>query len=74
MVEDEAHTVPDSIRFAELAKEMTAQETKVMYGMASCPYGPIYFKFFDISTFVDSKGNKRVGQRRKFSRPFAWQR
>ena len=61
VVEGEAHTVPDNIRFAELAKETSTQEIKVMYGMASCPYGPIYFKYFDLTNFVDRKGNKARG-------------
>ena len=61
VLEGEAHTVPDNIRFAELAKETSTHEIKVMYGMATCPYGPIYFKYFDLTNFVDRRGNKARG-------------
>ena len=29
--------------------------------MATCPYGPIYFKYFDLTNFVDRRGNKARG-------------
>jgi hypothetical protein len=47
VLEDEAEGVPLEIRFVELAKETRTQKTKVIYGMACCPYGPIYFKHFE---------------------------
>ena len=58
---DELDGVPINIRFGHLSKETSTQEIKVMYGMACCPYGPIYFKFFDHSDRMNRKGNKARG-------------
>jgi hypothetical protein len=47
VLEGGAKDVPPEVRFAELAKETSTQETEVMCGMACCPCGPIYFEHFE---------------------------
>jgi hypothetical protein len=56
--------VPIEIQFANADKETTTQHMKLMFGMASCPAGGVYFKDLDYVAWntKEKTGKKGAGQ------------
>ena len=56
--------VPIEIQFANADKETTTQHMKLMFGMASCPAGGVYFKELDYKAWntKEKTGKKGAGQ------------
>ena len=56
--------MPIEIQFANADKETTTQHMKLMFGMASCPAGGVYFKELDYKAWntKEKTGKKGAGQ------------
>ena len=61
---EDKYNVPIEIQFANADKKTTTQHLKLMFGMASCPAGGVYFKKLNYKAWntKEKTGKKGAGQ------------